>query len=61
MDIDMPVKNGFQASQEISNLYDSNLIKNYKIVAHSAFNDNDSSDRAKKSGITDFMPKPLKI
>ena len=55
----MPVKDGFQASQEISEFYRNNLINDYRIVAHTAFWDENAQIKSKKCGMVDYIPKPL--
>ena len=58
----MPVKDGFQASLEISEFYKSNKIeiKNFTIAAHSAFWDEEAQRKANIHGISTSIPKPLK-
>jgi CheY-like chemotaxis protein len=61
MDLDMPVKNGFEASLEISKFQNSkNTSKKSVLCAHSAFLDRDAENKAKKAGMSIFLPKPYK-
>ena len=46
MDLDMPVKDGFQAGKEIYDFYRKNKIKDFKIAAHSACWDEQAKKKA---------------
>lgn len=59
MDIEMPVMNGFEASEAIRELPDSK--NRIPIVAISAHNHDFFEDRIDKSGISDFISKPYTI
>ena len=60
MDIEMPIKNGFQTSQEIRNYKDPN-IKNIPIIAMTAHLVEDVLQRCDKSGMNDCISKPFQI
>ena len=60
MDIEMPIKNGFQTSQEIRNHKDPN-IKNIPIIAMTAHLFEDVLQRCDKSGMNDCISKPFQI
>ena len=58
MDIDMPIKNGIEATEEILN-----LLKKYDISANivglSAFDQEDIVKRSMEAGMKDFITKPI--
>ena len=56
----MPIKNGFQTSQEIRNHKDPN-IKNIPIIAMTAHLFEDVLQRCDKSGMNDCISKPFQI
>ena len=56
MDIDMPIKNGFQATKEIKSL---TLDPMPFISACSAFKGTSDKNKAKQSGMDYFLEKPL--
>ena len=58
MDIDMPVKNGFETTKELKDLFNRGNI-NAPIVALSAFNQNDMKEKANESGMDDHYEKPF--
>jgi CheY-like chemotaxis protein len=60
MDLDMPLKNGFEASIEITQFLAQKKLKRSVICAHSAFLDRDAENKAKKAGMNIFLPKPYK-
>ena len=58
MDIDMPIKNGIEATEEILS-----LLKKYRtvnIVGLSAFDQEDIVKRSVEAGMVDFITKPIK-
>lgn len=58
MDAVMPVKNGFDASQEIKQLPNGRLTP---ILMITALENDESVERAFKSGAADFIPKPINL
>ena len=56
----MPIKNGFQTSQEIRNHKDPN-IKNIPIIAMTAHLFEDVLQRCDRSGMNDCISKPFQI
>ncbi|CAK92711.1 unnamed protein product (macronuclear) [Paramecium tetraurelia] len=60
MDIEMPVKNGFQASKDINEiLKQENLNDQCAIVMCSAYNGNENNDIMRNCGIKEVLPKPI--
>ncbi|CAD8200344.1 unnamed protein product [Paramecium pentaurelia] len=60
MDIEMPVKNGYQASKDITEiLKQQNLIDQCTIVMCSAYNGNENNDILINCGIKEILPKPI--
>lgn len=58
MDIDMPIKNGYEATQEIlAKLKDTGIHVN--IVALSAFSQANAKEKAFEVGIVDYIEKPF--
>ena len=60
MDIEMPLKNGFETSQEIRN-NENKAIKNIPIIAMTAHLVEDVLQRCYQSGINDCISKPFQI
>lgn len=60
MDLDMPFKDGFQASIEILEFALKNNIE-YSIIAWSAFNDQKTEEKCKEIGMCGFVGKPHDI
>ena len=58
MDIDMPIKNGFETTRELKNLFKEAKI-NVPVVALSAFNQNDIKEKLKESSIDEYYEKPF--
>lgn len=58
MDAVMPVKDGFEASQEIKRLPNGRLTP---ILIITALENDESVDRAFSSGAADFIPKPINL
>lgn len=56
MDCEMPVLDGFEATQRIR----GELGHDLPIVAATAYTTEDDKQRCRDSGMNDFMPKPLK-
>ncbi len=59
MDIEMPVKDGYQASSEIRQYEQENDIEPSRIVAVSAHSMKESRGKALISGMDDFLSKPI--
>ena len=58
MDIDMPIKNGYETTKEIRELLmDSGIDVN--IVALSAFCQEEAKEKAYEAGIEDYIEKPF--
>ena len=60
LDIEMPFKDGFQTYKEITEFYDKKEVKNYKIVAVTAHNqNNDLVGKMRRKGVDEVLSKPL--
>ena len=59
MDCEMPVKNGFEATLELVELMDSELIKEVPIIACTAFRDEGQRNKCLECGMRAFMTKPV--
>ena len=60
MDINMPVKDGITAAEEIRNIERQNKKPHTPIVAVTAHDDNDHRRRCNSAGMDGFIAKPLK-
>ena len=58
MDVDMPIKNGIEATEEILNLL-KNTDLSVSIVGLSAFDQIDIVRRGKEAGMCEFITKPI--
>lgn len=58
MDCNMPVMDGFQASQEIRKIDDIDQ-NNLYIIALTAYNDESFRQQCLKAGMNEFMTKPV--
>ena len=58
MDIDMPIKNGYETTKEIIEMLKHTGIE-VKIVALSAFSHEDAKEKAFEAGIVDYIEKPF--
>ena len=58
MDIDMPVKNGYETTRELKKLF-KNFNINVPIIALSAFSQNDSKEKAIEAGMHSYLVKPF--
>ena len=58
MDIDMPVKNGYETTKELRILFEKYNIST-PIVALSAFSQIESKGKALEAGMTDYIEKPI--
>lgn len=58
MDIDMPIKNGFECTVELKKIFNDYNI-NVPIVALSAFSQSDYKKKAKEVGMDSFIEKPF--
>ena len=62
LDIEMPIKNGFQAYEEIKSLYEKFKLNNLCVVAVTAHGQNSQIVKeAKKIGIKEVISKPLSM
>ena len=62
LDIEMPIKNGFQAYEEIKHFYDNFKLNNLCVVAVTAHGQNSEIVKdVKKTGINEVMSKPLSM
>ncbi|KAL4429745.1 hypothetical protein ABPG74_004382 [Tetrahymena malaccensis] len=60
MDIDMPIKNGYQSAQEINQFFNSINMKNLSpISACTAFVQQEEKERAFESGMQYYITKPV--
>ncbi|CAK61389.1 unnamed protein product (macronuclear) [Paramecium tetraurelia] len=60
MDIEMPVKNGYQASKDITEIMtQQNMNDQCAIVMCSAYNGNENNDSLRNCGIKEILPKPI--
>lgn len=58
MDIDMPIKNGYETTKELIHLFKEYNVSS-PIVALSAFGHNESKEMALQVGMEEFIEKPL--
>ncbi|EGR27690.1 response regulator receiver domain protein, partial [Ichthyophthirius multifiliis] len=61
MDINMPVVDGFQATQRIKELVDQKIIQPTNIIMVSAFNDQYDIEKSFKMGAQEYVSKPIYI
>jgi CheY-like chemotaxis protein len=62
MDCNMPVMDGFQASETIHNLFESGSLRNMPtIVALTAYSTKGFMDKASEHKMTKFMTKPIQV
>lgn len=62
MDCQMPVMDGFKATEEIRKIEETNNIKNpIPIIALTAHTQNDILGKCKSAGMNDYLSKPLNI
>ena len=61
MDVQMPRKNGLEATKEIRAFEEEKGMQPSKMFALSAFASLDTQNEAKESGIDKFLPKPVKF
>lgn len=59
MDIDMPVKNGYETTQDILQYFDSHFTPPPTISACTAFVSESEKLRAKQSGMKYYLTKPI--
>lgn len=59
MDIEMPIKDGYQTTDDIRKFEQENSLERCKIVAVSAHSMKESRDKALTSGMDDFLSKPI--
>ncbi|CAD8053435.1 unnamed protein product [Paramecium sonneborni] len=59
MDIDMPIMNGIQASQIITNLIDQEKIIPFQIIACTAHEDEETKQLCQEAGIDQVVFKPI--
>lgn len=60
MDIQMPVKDGFEATKDIRQFLSDVAVAQPPIIAASAFADQSFKDTATAVGMSDYLEKPLK-
>lgn len=58
MDVDMPIKNGIEATEEIKNLL-KNVDVSVSIVGLSAFDQENIVKRGKEAGMCEYITKPI--
>lgn len=61
MDLQMPAKSGFEITYEIRRLEHETNKKRTPIVAVTAFMVGDATDKCKKAGMDECVPKPLNV
>lgn len=61
MDIDMPVMNGIEATKEILNFCDKNIMPQVEIVGITAFDSEEIIETCKKIGMSEVYKKPITI
>ena len=61
MDCEMPVKDGFEATQELVALMNEMKIKTIPIIACTAFNDEEHRDACFECGMSVFLNKPVML
>ena len=59
MDYQMPIMNGIEAAQELTLMKHNNEISDIPIIACTAFNNLDDQERCYKSGMCEFLAKPI--
>lgn len=59
MDIDMPIKNGYQASKEINAYFQKLKINPPNIIACSAYHTKEYQDKAIENGMKHYLVKPV--
>lgn len=60
MDIDMPVKNGYETTIELKQIFKKFNVES-SIVALSAFSQKEAKEKALESGMIEFIEKPLTV
>ncbi|KAL4461902.1 hypothetical protein ABPG72_001603 [Tetrahymena utriculariae] len=63
MDIDMPVMNGYETTQLITQVFKENLISSFEcpIIACSAYVNPEDKQKAFESGMLDYVTKPIML
>ncbi|MDR3547927.1 MAG: response regulator, partial [Candidatus Pacebacteria bacterium] len=61
MDCEMPVKNGFEATQELLELMAAGEVADVPIIACTAFTDDEQKSLCFESGMKAFLNKPVMI
>jgi CheY-like chemotaxis protein len=59
MDLNMPVMDGFECSQKLSELMEYGEVQKFPIIACSANDSHSDRLRARESGMSAFIPKPF--
>jgi len=59
MDCQMPIMDGFEAAEALTELMKAKLLPQISIIAFSANNSRKDIEKAKKSGMCDFLFKPF--
>ena len=61
MDCEMPIKNGFEATEELVELMAGGVIAEVPIIACTAFTDDEQRAKCFECGMKAFMNKPVMI
>ena len=61
MDIDMPLLNGFETTQEIRKIQERRGLPHIPIIVNSAYTDGDDIQKCFISGADHFLAKPLSL
>ncbi len=61
MDIQMPIMDGYQATNAIRQLQQNNIIEHFPIIALTANATKDDKNKAQAAGMDNFLTKPLLI
>ena len=59
MDCDMPVKNGYEATQELVAMMTERKISMFPIIACTAFTGDEHKERCRECGMKGFLNKPV--
>lgn len=59
MDCEMPIKNGFEATQELTEMMSRGEISSIPIMACTAFTDDEQKEKCFECGMCAFLNKPV--